>query len=146
MSISPTSRSSSQVPAGRPLAAPQSGFCVPTEAAAEITPGSSGPSVTRAGSVGVSLMLALQECATAETGDREARQHGKQMLDALAELQRALLSGHGAEALDRLSELSEKVPVATDPALTYVLRAIQLRARVEMARTEAVHRRPADGA
>lgn len=144
MSISPTSRSLSQVPAGRPPAASQAGFNVPAEAAVDVAPGSSSPSVVRAGAVDVSLMLALQEHATAETGDREARQHGKQMLDALAELQCALLSGHGAGALDRLSEMSEKVPAATDPALIRVLRAIRLRARVEVARIEAMHpRRPA---
>jgi len=83
------------------------------------------------------MMLALQEHTTAGTGDREARQHGRQLLEALADLQRALLSNGSGDALQHLAALADLPLPAADPALARVIVAIRLRARVEAARAEA---------
>ncbi|HYZ61637.1 MAG TPA: flagellar assembly protein FliX, partial [Acetobacteraceae bacterium] len=92
-----------------------------------------------AGAVPVSVLslLALQEAESGAVQDREARRHGTAVLDELSELQRDLL-GEGAPKLDRLAALAARPVAAADPALAGVLRAIQLRAGIELAR-----RRPA---
>ena len=86
-------------------------------------------------------LLALQEGAVAgagsEVADREARRHGRALLEALAELQRALLSDGGGQALERLLALVELEPQAGDPALARLIGAIRLRARIELARAGA---------
>ncbi len=82
-------------------------------------------------------MLALQEAEAEAARDRNARRHGKALLDALAELQRALLAESDDQegpALHRLAALLEAPPDAANPALAGVLRALALRARVELAR------------
>jgi Class II flagellar assembly regulator len=85
-------------------------------------------------------MLALQEAEAEATRDRNARRHGRALLDALAELQCALLAESGAgdgqdgPVLQRLAGLLEASPGAADPALAGVLRALSLRAQVELAR------------
>ena len=82
-------------------------------------------------------MLSLQEFGSETVGDREARRHGHDMLAALAELQRALLSNGGDEqTLERLAELAEAVPRATDPGLAAMVSAIVLRVRLELARRQ----------
>ena len=109
----------------------QAGFLVPDATA----PASSNlQGVTQPTTVGASVMLALQERAGAEAGDQEARQHGRRLLEALAELQRALLSGNEADTLQELLRLSEEGGQAVDPALAQVIRSIRLRARLELAR------------
>jgi hypothetical protein len=82
-------------------------------------------------------MLALQEAEVEAARDRNARRHGKALLEALAELQRALLGGGGGEegpALQRLAALAAAPADAANPALAGVLRALSLRAQVELAR------------
>ncbi|MGI4747950.1 MAG: flagellar assembly protein FliX [Janthinobacterium lividum] len=121
------------------------GFVVAPSAAATPAAGPSPAGVGRTASVSAAMILALQEHATAETGDREARQHGRQLLDALADLQRALLSNGGGDALQRLAALADlPLPVA-DPVLARVIVAIRLRARVEAARAEAASARGTAG-
>ena len=87
-------------------------------------------------------MLLMQAVEDGPTRDRQARRHGRAMLDGLAALQRALLGepgdpdGVSRGALDRLAALAGHCPQAEDPALRATLNAIALRARVELARRE----------
>ena len=116
----------------------QSGFLLAPRQAETATAGAPGASgVGQVARVGGPLMLALQEQAAVELGDREARRHGHRLLAALAELQRALLSGGEGSALERLTVLAETGADATDPALACVISSIRLRARLEVARAEA---------
>ncbi len=80
-------------------------------------------------------MLALQEQEADAVRDRQARNHGQSLLQALAALQHILLFGRDAgAALERLASLAEAPPAAADPALAAIVQAIALRARVELAR------------
>ncbi len=81
-------------------------------------------------------MLALQEAEAESVRDRAARRHGKALLEALAALQHALLGGEEGPALQRLAALLAAMPEAADPRLGAVLRAVALRAQVELARRE----------
>ncbi len=121
--------------------AAQAGFSVPA-GTAPACPEVRG--VAQSAPVQVSLMLALQEQAGAEAGDREARRHGQRLLAALAELQRALLCGTQADTLRELSRLCEEEEHAVDPALAGVIRSIRLRARLELARAAKAADRPSD--
>lgn len=118
--------------------AAQGGFVVSADSVARQSGGAGRTSsVASPAPLGAAMMLALQENATAETGDREARQHGQQLLAALAELQRALLSGGATDALERLSRLADVTRQSGDPALRSVIASIRLRARLEVARAGA---------
>lgn len=86
-------------------------------------------------SVSVTSLLALQESESGLHQDREARQHGEAVIDELTELQRALLGADGPD-LDRLTALVARPITASDPALAGVLRAVRLRAGIELARRE----------
>ena len=102
-----------------------SGFQVPaarTEAAA---------SVAGLEEIGVPGMFLLQE--QPDTADHRASKRGRDLLAALADLQRSLLSS-GPVDTARLVALSEDVPLASDPALRGAVQAIVLRARIETAR------------
>ena len=91
--------------------------------------------VTAAGLLG---LLAVQEAGGAAVRDRDARKRGKQMLDELARLQRALLAGRlDPENLRALAALAGDSAVAADPAIAAVVRAVTVRARVELARSLA---------
>ncbi len=84
-------------------------------------------------------LLALQEAGAAVDDpalrDRDARRHGSEVLDALAELQRALLGGGGErDALGQLSALLSRMPHADDPQLAALLGSVGLRVRIELAR------------
>ena len=80
-------------------------------------------------------ILALQEQVADATRDRQARQHGHALLQALAALQHALLQGAGeAESVRHLAQLVADAPPAADPALAAILQGIALRAQVELAR------------
>ncbi|MBV8704221.1 MAG: hypothetical protein JO118_10975 [Acetobacteraceae bacterium] len=89
-----------------------------------------------AGVAAVSLpgLLALHEAGVEAPGDRAARRRGRDILAALAALQRGLLGGDDGEALPALARLARDLPPAADPRLDAVLRAVALRARVELAR------------
>jgi len=86
----------------------------------------------------LSPMLALQEMHSEAVADREARRHGGEMLAALSDLQRALLTGGDAPTtLQRLAELADSVPLAADPRLAALVSAVLVRVRVELARRHA---------
>ncbi len=83
-------------------------------------------------------LLLLQQVEDGPTRDRQARRHGRALLEGLGALQRALLGGEDdPAALDRLAALVAHCPDAADPALRGTLAAVALRARVELARRGA---------
>ncbi len=85
------------------------------------------------GAVAMTSLLALQEVESGVQEDREARRHGEAMLDELSELHHALLGAEGPD-LGRLARLVEHPVTAADPGLAGVLRAVRLRAGIELAR------------
>lgn len=87
-----------------------------------------------ASAVEMPSLLAMQEAYGEPVQDREARRHGKAMLDALARLQRALLGGEGPDALQSLANLVRATPEPSDPRLAAVQRAVLVRAAVELQR------------
>ena len=87
--------------------------------------------------IGMESMLALQGIDESVERDRKARKRGTAMVAALTNLQRAMLAKEDpALALHALNELAADHPLADDPGLGAILRAIVLRARVEVARHE----------
>jgi hypothetical protein len=106
------------------------GFTVPDETAV-----SSHAATEAAPAASLASMLSLQELGGDAAEDREARRHGHNLLEALAELQRALLIGKDdAGALPHLAELAAAVPRATDRRLAAIVSAIVVRVQVELAR------------
>ena len=86
-------------------------------------------------------ILALQEevgwsAADADAAaEREARRRGRDILDALAEVQKGLLAGVSLQVgLSHLSALTEMPLTASDPDLARVIGAIRLRAKLEVLR------------
>ncbi len=72
--------------------------------------------------------------------DRRARRHGRAMLQALGAVQLAMLGGDGQQARGALAKLASTagdVIPADDPVLRLVLREIEVRAAVELARAES---------
>ncbi len=112
-------------------------FALPSEAASE----TARPAASAAAG-GLEAMLLLQEASGEGAEDRGARRHGREILNALAALQRALLAAQGSEeALAELAALAEASPAeAHDPALRAAVAAVALRAKVELAR-HAIHSR-----
>ena len=93
--------------------------------------------LTAATGIGFETFLALQSVDENEQRNRAARKRGTAMIAALSDLQRAVLAAEDpALALRSLGTLAQEQPEAADPALASVLRAIVLRARVEVARRE----------
>jgi hypothetical protein len=87
--------------------------------------------------IGLESMLALQGIDESAERDRRARKRGTAMVAALTNLQRAMLPREDPTlALHALNELAADHPLADDPGLGAILRAIVLRARVEVARHE----------
>jgi hypothetical protein len=119
------------VPAGGARrVAGSSGFAVSTPT----TGGATGPAATQATSMDSMLML-QQQVEDGTTRDRQARKHGKAMLEGLATLQRELLDGDvDPGTLERLSALTEHCPEAADPGLRATIGAVSLRVQVEIAR------------
>ncbi len=83
--------------------------------------------------VAVASLLALQEAESGLQRDREAQQHGEAVVDELTELQCALLGENGPD-LTRLAQLAARPITASDPRLAGILRAVRLRAGIELAR------------
>ncbi len=126
--------------AARRPAAADAGFMVPS-AAAEIGDEMSAASREVSAPLDAGAMLALQEEAgwdlhhLHQQADRDARRHGKDVLEALAALQRELLADGDLQAsLARLAALLDTPSDPHDPALARVLAAIRLRAGLEMLR------------
>jgi hypothetical protein len=110
-----------------------SGFSVPLQ------PANAGATTAAAEASAPTLatMLSLQELGGETVQDREARRHGQDLLAALADLQRLILSaGSDGAALQRLADLITAVPRATDRRLSAIVSAIVIRARVELARRQ----------
>jgi Class II flagellar assembly regulator len=85
--------------------------------------------------LGLGSMLALQGIDETEERNRGARKRGTAMLAALKDLQRALLGNEDPSMpLRTLSELAASESPAEDPGLIAILRAIDLRSRIEIAR------------
>ena len=87
--------------------------------------------------VSMPSLLGLQEAQGDAARDREARQHADEMLDALGELQRALLAGSEAGGLERMAQLGRRTPQAADPRLAAIQHALMVRVAVEQARNAA---------
>lgn len=120
-SFAPTSVDAPQSPAG-PAATSQAA-------------GVSGP----AGVAGIGAVLALQGDLTPDDAKRRAVERADTMLDALDEIQLALLSGgDGATALNTLAKLAKNASSATgDAGLDQLTRQVEIRAAVELAKREA---------
>lgn len=87
------------------------------------------------GVAALSGLLALQESESVPIRDRDARRRGRDILAALAALQRGLLGGADPDdATVRLAALLAEPLVTADPGLNAILTAIRLRARIELAR------------
>lgn len=85
--------------------------------------------------IGLDSMLALQAVDEAVERDRAARKRGTAIIAALTKLQRALLTEEDPSlALNALNGLTSDCPLADDPGLGAILRAVVLRSRVEIAR------------
>jgi hypothetical protein len=101
----------------------------PREAAVET------PHVSAAPAIGLDSLLMLQGIDDSVERDRGARKRRSAMIAALSDLQRAMLAAEDpALTLQALSDLAAEEPDAADPALASVLRAVVLRARLEVAR------------
>ena len=110
-----------------------SGFSVPPEP----TNAGATTATAEASAPTLATMLSLQELGSEGVRDREARQHGQDLLASLADLQRLILSaGSDEAALQRVADLVASVPLATDRKLNAIVSAIVVRARVELARRQ----------
>jgi hypothetical protein len=78
------------------------------------------------------MMLALQEQTAQDSADREARRHGQAMIEQLAALQLALLSGTSGDIIETLSTMVRSEPRGVHPALAHALCSIRLRARIAL--------------
>ena len=121
----------------RPARGGAGGFRVADGPAAAGAPSAAAPA-------GLSGLLAMQEAEAGFVRDREARRHGDAVMAELAALQRELLGGEGGGgALTRLATLARHAPGAADPRLGAILRAVLVRAQVELARRDVL-RHPGD--
>jgi hypothetical protein len=78
-------------------------------------------------------LMTYEEARDRVLADRQARRHGRAMLQALGAMQLSLLDG-GDAAVQALAELAAQVPEADDPVLRLILQEIGVRAAVELAR------------
>jgi hypothetical protein len=116
----------------RPAAAGGGGFAVAGEQAAP-----AGATVATAEAGALSVLLAADEAEERRQRNRRAHRRGQDILAALGRLQRAVLQGTGeGNEITDLAALLESMPDAEDPALRSAVRAIALRARVELALRE----------
>jgi hypothetical protein len=112
---------------------------------AMLSPQSPAPTASEAVAPPVLSAMALVQAGVddvfARTAqDRRARRHGRAILQALGAVQLALLGGDGRQARGALAKLASAagdVIPADDPVLRLVLHEIEVRAAVELARTES---------
>ncbi|GAC1341365.1 MAG: hypothetical protein NVSMB18_13320 [Acetobacteraceae bacterium] len=97
--------------------------------------GGAGTAESMVGATAVAMpsLLAMQEAESDALQDRDARRHGTAVIDELSGLQCSLLGGDAPD-LGKLASLAQRPVAAADPRLAGVLRAIQLRAQIELAR------------
>jgi hypothetical protein len=87
--------------------------------------------------IGLESMLALQAVDEAAERDRAAHKRGSAMIAALSRLQRAMLAAEDpSAALNALQDVAGQAPLANDPALAAIVRTVELRCRVEIARRD----------
>jgi hypothetical protein len=90
---------------------------------------------------GVALLEAgIADALVRDARDKEARRHGRAMLQALGAVQLALLDGDGVQARSALAALATTAGdprAAEDPVLRLIMREIAVRAAVELARSDA---------
>ena len=109
---------------------PEGKFCVDGGA----TPPTNNARLSTVAGINLDSMLALQAVDEATEHDRTARKRGTAIIAALIRLQRATLAEEDPSlALIALNDLTADLPKADDPGLDAILRAIKLRARVEIA-------------
>jgi hypothetical protein len=103
-----------------------------------------GPAVGAAPSATLSgvawLQAGVADALAREARDKEARRHGRAMLQALGKVQLAVLGGDDGQARCALAALActaGSKHEADDPVLQLILREIAVRAAVELARDEA---------
>jgi hypothetical protein len=86
-------------------------------------------------------LMSYEEACDRVKSDRQARRHGRAMLQALGVLQAVLLADGDTDAHTlselALADLAAGMPEADDPVLRLILREIGVRAAVELARYEA---------
>lgn len=132
----PTAPSTSQ--GSRPARA-AGGFSLPASSGAS-APATASATASVSSVAGVSALMALQGVEDPTERRRRAIRRGHGLLDRLDELKMALLSGQdGGLALSRLAQdIREERPEAdSNSGLQAVLDQIELRAAVEMAKSEA---------
>jgi hypothetical protein len=87
------------------------------------------------------MTMSYDAASEAVSADKEARRHGRALLQALGAIQLALLGSdlavEGGEAHAQLARLAASAPLADDPVLRLILREIGVRAAVELARIDA---------
>ncbi len=133
MVVTGVSRGVPSGPAAARRAGAERGFRIKGEGARQPGPAVGAPAVS------LGPLLALQEVGSEgqeemeARQDRQARTQGEAMLDELGGMQLALLGGAAPEA-GRLAALAKRQAGAADPGLDAVLRAVRLRAAVEIAR------------
>lgn len=126
-------------PQGQQPARAAGGFSLGGQGAAGVSGAGTAPAASAVGGLsGVSALMALQSVETATERRRRAVKRGGGLLDRLDELKLALLSGEdGGEALDRLARvMREERPDDDDAGLKDVLDQIEVRASVELAKSE----------
>jgi hypothetical protein len=83
---------------------------------------------------GAPLAVRAELPADPAVRDRQARQHGNALLQALSGVQASLLGAPKAGSRQKLAELASTCPQAADPDLDATLQAIAQRAAVELAK------------
>jgi len=128
---------------GQPSARAVGGFSLGGHEAGGVSGAGTAPAASALGGLsGVSALMALQSVETATERRRRAVKRGGGLLDRLDELKLALLSGEdGGVALDRLARvMREERPEDDDAGLKDVLDQIEVRASVELAKSEMARR------
>lgn len=99
----------------------------------------SEPVVHAAPVLGAGALLGLQEVSEEEVSRKRAVRKGKSMLDALDSLRDALLVGSLSASTIRQLEMviAEKRSTVMDPKLESILKDIEVRAAVELAKLES---------
>ncbi len=84
---------------------------------------------------GIEALLALQGVDTHSTGRRQTVQYGRDLLDQLEDLRLDLLAGRvGPDRIEAILSVVRRRAGSDDPRLDRLIREIELRASVELAK------------